>query len=108
MAKSQRMSISLGAELYAALAKEAEKVDRSLADVARDKLRESLLGIGRQETIGEMAERLIRQGLSNGEVLTAIQTERPDAKTTDASIRWYRSSLRKQGEEIPNNIDARK
>ena len=107
MAK-QRLSISLESDLYDALAEEAEESGRSLADVVRDKLRQAVLGEERREGVGELAEKLIREGLPNEEVLFQIQREIPDAQTSDASVRWYRSQMRKRGEDVPTQVEARR
>ena len=108
MAKSNRLSISLEHELYDALALEAEESGRSLADVVRDHLREAVLGQGPDEKVGEVAEELIRQGLPNEEVLARVKEKFPDARTSDASVRWYRSRLRQAGEGVPSQVEARR
>ncbi len=44
--------------------------------------------------IGDVAKQLIRDGLGNKEVLDKVKEQFPDAKTTMASINWYRNNLR--------------
>lgn len=51
--------------------------------------------------VGDVAKDLIRGGKTNEEVLAAIKEQFPDAKTSMASINWYRNKLRNDGEEVP-------
>jgi len=51
--------------------------------------------------VGDVAKDLIRGGKTNEEVLPAIKDQCPDAKTSMASINWYRNKLRGDGEEVP-------
>lgn len=49
--------------------------------------------------VGAVAKELILEGKSNQEVLEAIQARFPEAKTTVASINWYRNKMRADGVE---------
>jgi hypothetical protein len=51
--------------------------------------------------VGDLAKQLIRDGKSNEEVLAAIKAQFPEAKTSMASVNWYRNNLRSQGENVP-------
>lgn len=51
--------------------------------------------------VGDVAKTLIREGKTNEEVLAAIKEQFPDAKTSMASINWYRNKLRSDGEDVP-------
>ncbi|QNN97219.1 TolA protein [Xanthomonas phage Xp12] len=51
--------------------------------------------------VGEIAKGLIRDGKTNEEVLAAIREQFPEAKTSMASINWYRNKLRSDGEKVP-------
>lgn len=51
--------------------------------------------------VGTAAMEAIREGKTNEEALAAVRTEFPDAKTTLASINWYRNKLRNDGEDVP-------
>jgi hypothetical protein len=51
--------------------------------------------------IGDVAKDLIRAGLGNKEVLDKVKELFPDAKTSMASINWYRNNLRDAGEDVP-------
>lgn len=50
--------------------------------------------------IGDIAKQLIRDGLGNKEVLEQVKVQFPEAKTSMASINWYRNHLRDLGEEV--------
>jgi len=47
--------------------------------------------------IGDVAKKAIVDGASDKEALAAVLEAFPDAKTKIASVKWYRSQLRKQG-----------
>ena len=51
--------------------------------------------------VGDVAKELIRAGKTNEEVLAAVKEQFPDAKTSMASINWYRNKLRGDGENVP-------
>ena len=51
--------------------------------------------------VGDVAKDLIRNNKTNEEVLAAIKEQFPDAKTSMASINWYRNKLRGDGESVP-------
>ena len=51
--------------------------------------------------VGDVAKDLIRGGKTNEEVLAAIKEQFTDAKTSMASINWYRNKLRGDGENVP-------
>ncbi len=104
----QRISIGLEEDLYVALATEAEEAGRSIADVVRDRLRESVLGEGRQERVGEMARRLLLEGLPDEEVVARVLDALPDARTSKESVAWYRSRLRRDGQDVPTQVEARR
>lgn len=51
--------------------------------------------------VGDVAKTLIREGKTNEEVLAAVKEQFPEAKTSMASINWYRNKLRGDGENVP-------
>ena len=58
-------------------------------------------------TIGGVACEAIRAGLTNDEVLTKVFEQFPNAKTSIASITWYRNSLKSGGENIPTSREIK-
>lgn len=59
--------------------------------------------------IGDVARRALAAGDSNEEALAAVLLEHPGAKTKVASIKWYRSQLRRRarrGEREPGGEGA--
>ena len=55
----------------------------------------------RGQGIGKLAVDLIRAGKTNAEVLEALKTAHPTARTTMSSVNWYRNNLRSKGESVP-------
>lgn len=109
MPRSFRMNLSLDAELHEAIARVAEDERRSLGDVVRDRLRASFFGQEADDPIrgvGDLARKLILEGLSNGAVLLRVHEQFPHANTTPDSVSWYRSELRRAGHEVPTSIEA--
>jgi membrane protein involved in colicin uptake len=51
--------------------------------------------------VGDLAKELIRDGKTNEQVLEAVKAKFPEAKTSMASINWYRNKLRTDGEQVP-------
>lgn len=58
--------------------------------------------------VGDAAIDAIRAGKTNEEALEAVKAEFPDAKTSLASINWYRNKLRSDGEKVPTARELRK
>lgn len=52
-----------------------------------------------KKTIGSVAIAAIKDGKSNEEALEAVKAEFPEAKTSLASINWYRNTLRANGDK---------
>lgn len=51
--------------------------------------------------VGNAAADALLAGKTNEEALKAVREEFPEAKTSLASIGWYRNKLRADGEDIP-------
>ncbi|MEE8608967.1 MAG: hypothetical protein V3S55_15290 [Nitrospiraceae bacterium] len=49
--------------------------------------------------VGTVAIEAIRAGKTNEETLAVVKKEFPEAKTTMASINWYRNKLRGDGDK---------
>lgn len=104
---AQRISVSLPTDVYEALVAEAEETGRKLSDIVRDAVTQHLAG-ERWQNIGQVATEAIRAGATNDEALAAVRAKFPEAKTSAASIRWYRSKLRRDGEDVPTDVEARR
>lgn len=109
MARSFKMNLTLEDDLHQVLAAEAEDTRRSLADVIRDRLRESVLGGSKAEAkgVGGLAVKLLSKGYTNERVLEEVQKAFPQAKTSLSSISWYRSDMRRRGVKVLSQIEAR-
>ena len=108
MAKSNRLSISLEDDLYEALIEEAEDQGRPIAEVIRDHIRNSVFGTESHKPIARLAEKYLMEGLTNAAVLEKIKKDRPDARTSMASIVWYRSNLKRQGKDVISDVQAKR
>lgn len=49
--------------------------------------------------VGDAAIAAIKSGMNNEEALAAVRSEFPKAKTSLASINWYRGNLRRGGDK---------
>ena len=109
MARSFRMNLSLPEDLHQAVEAVATDERRSIGDVIRDILREHLFGPDAEpaaQGVGDLAKQLIRQGLPNHMVLERVLEAFPDANTSMDSVSWYRSALRRGGEDVPTSVEA--
>lgn len=61
-----------------------------------------------KKTIGSVAVEAIRAGQSNEQALEAVKAAFPEAKTSLASINWYRNKLRSDGEKVPTARELKK
>ena len=61
-----------------------------------------------KRNIGAVAMEAIRAGKTNEEALEAVKAEFPDAKTSLASINWYRNKMRSDGEKVPTARELKK
>lgn len=103
----RRISVSLREDQYLGLEEVAEDMGVNLSDAAREAINAFLLGQHWEGTIGEEAEKAIRRGLTNREALDLVKAKFPHGVTTLDSIAWYRARLRKRGEAITTDREAR-
>lgn len=102
-----RISVSVPDDVYEAIVAEAEESGRKVSDVVRDSVTQHMFG-ERWQSIGQVAEAAIREGLTNSETLERVKDLFPEANTSPSSVSWYRARLRKQGEDVPTDIEARR
>lgn len=102
-----RVSVSLPQDVYDTLQSIADEKDLGISDVIRDAVTQVLSG-ERWMSIGSVAEQAIRDGLTNQEARERVLAQHPNAKTSPESIAWYRVKLRKAGEDVPTDIEARR
>ena len=48
-------------------------------------------------------EKELRAGKTNQDTLDVVKRRFPEANTTLASVAWYRSKLRREGENVPTD-----
>ncbi len=58
--------------------------------------------------VGDAAMDAIKAGSDNEQALAAVMEEFPEAKTSLASINWYRNNLRKTDKTIPTARELKK
>ena len=58
--------------------------------------------------VGTVALEAIRAGKTNEEALEAVRKKFPEAKTSLASINWYRNKARSDGEKVPTARELKK
>tara|TARA_R110002072_G_scaffold93924_3_gene207986 strand:- start:635 stop:970 length:336 start_codon:yes stop_codon:yes gene_type:complete len=102
-----RITVTLPDDVYDALVEEAELERRKLSDLVRDAVTQMLAG-ERWQNIGQVAEDAIRKGATNDEALAKVRAKFPQAKTSPASIAWYRSNLRNQDSKVLTDAQARR
>lgn len=111
MALSPRINVTLDEDVLSVLTKEAEENDRSVAEVIRSRLRESVFGQGHErapQTVGELAQSLLADGLTNDQVVAGVLDAFPDASTTKKSVAWYRSDMKKRGLPVLSQVEAKR
>ena len=108
MASNQkRITVTLEEDQYVGLEEVAADTGKSLSEAARDAVNHYLLGEHWKDTIGKAANQAIKDGKTNAEVLDLVRKRFPHAKTTPASIAWYRSQLRARDPEVFTDAQAR-
>lgn len=104
-----RITVTLEEDQYLAISEMAEEEGRGLSDLVRDAV-VAYLDEHRwtgTDNIGETAEKALKRGLTNEEVLEHVRAKFPDARTSDASIRWYRMKVRKKDSSVPTQARAK-
>lgn len=104
---AHRITVTFEEDQYMELSDIAEVERRNLSDLVRDAVTAYLDSERWSDNIGETATRALRDGLSNEEVLERVRAKFPEAKTSIASISWYRAQARKMYSEVPSQARAR-
>lgn len=103
-----RITVSLYQDQYLGVAEVAEGMKVSLSDAVREIVTRYLAEGRWKNTIGGEAEKAIIAGKTNQEALDEVRKRFPDAETSLASVAWYRSRLRRKGEGILTDWQARR
>ena len=102
----KKFSVALPDELYDAVAARAAVEGINISDVVRDTLAREF-AFKPHRTIGEVAMEAIRAGATNQQTLAYVHKLFPDSNASAASIAWYRMTLRKDGEAVPTDREAK-
>ena len=115
------INVKFQPEVFAAIRDEADRLGVSMAAVVRASVCGTLkipndppirtarrLSALESERIGATAERLIRDGFSNAEVLAGIRAAHGPSASSPASVAWYRNKLRRRGDNVPTNTQVRR
>lgn len=102
----KKFSVALPDELYDAVAERAAVEGINISDVVRDTLAREF-AFKPHRTIGEVAMEAIRAGATNQQTLAHVHKLFPDSNASAASIAWYRMTLRKEGEAVPTDREAK-
>ena len=102
----KKLNVALPDEMVDALTKHAEERGKTISDAVRDLLA-SALTVRPHRTIGEVAMEAIRAGATNQQTLAHVHRLFSDSNASAASIAWYRMTLRKEGETVPTDQEAR-
>jgi plasmid stability protein len=110
MARSYRLTLALDDDLRDALLAKSEETERPVADVARDLLRSAFFGEepDRPKSVGELAQSLLADGLTDEQVVERVLEAIPDASTTKKSVAWYRSDMKKRGLPVLSQVEAKR
>ncbi len=102
----KELRVMIPEEIHDQLVQQAEEAVRSLDDLVGELLAMKLQS-KTQKTVGKVVEAAMRKGATNKQALALVRATFPDAETSAASVSWYRTNLRKRGEDIPTDQEAR-
>jgi hypothetical protein len=102
-----KMYVNFQPDVESAIRAEAERLGIPMSDVVRSCVEEVLLSRDRTK-IGVTTARLIRDGLSNDDVLAGVRREHGPHASSLASVAWYRSSLRRGDSTVLGQRQARR
>lgn len=104
--KMRRVTVTLPQELVDALHDMAEDARVSISEAVREALNHYLF-TERWPSIGKVAERELKAGKTNLEVVAIVRKKFPGASTSSGSVSWYRSKLRRTDPSVPTDRQAR-
>lgn len=102
----KELKVMIPDEIHDQLVQQADEAVRSLDDLVGELLAMKLQS-KTQKTVGKVVEAAMRKGATNKQALALVRATFPDAETSAASVSWYRTNLRKRGEDIPTDQEAR-
>ena len=104
MPKLKRLAVDIPEDLHAALSEDAKQRNVPMAFLVRTLLSRHLGGDD-HETMKAATVRMLREGASNETI--AAELAMRFGKANRSSINWYRSKLRRDGEDIVSDAEAK-
>ncbi len=101
-----RLTVRLEKDAHDAITAEAERRGVTNADVVRACIYEVLVG-QQKEKIGVLTQRLIRDGLTNAEVLSGVREVHGEDASSKDSVAWHRSRMRRTDPTVLTEREAR-
>lgn len=102
----KELKVMIRDETHDQLVQQAEEAARPLDDLVNELL-DMKLQSKTKKTVGMVVEAAMRKGATNKQALALVRKTFPDAETSAASVSWYRTNLRKRGENVPTDQEAR-
>ncbi len=102
----KELKVMIPHDIHDQLVTQAAEAARSLDDLVGELLTMKLQS-KTQKTVGKVVEAAMRKGATNKQALALARATFPDAEPSAASVSWYRTNLRKRGEDIPTDQEAR-
>lgn len=102
----RRVTVTLPQDLVDALHDIAEDTRVSVSEAVREALNHYLF-TERWPSIGKVAQRELKAGKTNLEVVDVVKKQFPGASTSSGSVSWYRSKLRRTDPSVPTDRQAR-
>lgn len=106
MVQMKELKVMIPQITYDQLVEQADETARTLDELVGELL-EMKLQSKIQKTVGKVVEGALRRGATNKQALALARKTFPDAETSAASVAWYRTNLRKRGENVPTDQEAR-
>ncbi|MCQ8186437.1 hypothetical protein [Parvularcula maris] len=106
----KKISVSIEEGTFAAMHQVADMRAMTVPDLIRSTLAGAFGGEGSEASsplVKDVAEEAIREGLTNEETMARVREKCPGSSPTPASISWYRTRLRKNGEPVKTDAEAK-
>jgi hypothetical protein len=104
----RKVAIALPEDVENLIRERAEARGWTFSEEARALLYAALGSDKAQERIADTTERLIREGLTNAQVLEEVRRVHGPDRGSENTVAWYRSQLRKTDPSVISYAEARR